>query len=95
MQKRLGMFAHLLQKYFQCGSSGADNGSKAFSHNLAPDGINWERTFMQKHFEYGKVRQAKADIIPINGRSYRLQPKVKRATASERAAFSRSSPNPA
>ena len=29
-------------------------------HNLAPDGINWEQTFMQKHFEYGKVRQAKA-----------------------------------
>ena len=36
-----------------------------------------------------------ADIIPINGRSYRLQPKAKRATASERSASSSSSPNPA
>ena len=29
-------------------------------HNLAPDDINRERTLMQKHFQYGKVRQAKA-----------------------------------
>ena len=36
-----------------------------------------------------------SDIMPINGRSYRLQPKAKRATASERFASSSSSPNPA
>jgi len=36
-----------------------------------------------------------ADIIPLNGRSYRLEPKAKRATASERFASSSSSPNPA
>ena len=36
-----------------------------------------------------------AEIIPINGRSYRLQPKPKRGTDSERAAFTSSSPNPA
>src|SRR5207245_10288234 len=36
-----------------------------------------------------------AEIIPINGRSYRLQPKTKRATAPERSASSNSSPNPA
>src|SRR6516225_8324522 len=29
-------------------------------HNLAPDGINRERALTQKHFEYCKVRQAKA-----------------------------------
>ena len=28
-------------------------------HDIAPDGINRERPLMQKHFEYGKVRQAK------------------------------------
>ena len=36
-----------------------------------------------------------AEIIPINGRSYRLQPKTKRATPPERSASSNSSPNPA
>ena len=36
-----------------------------------------------------------AEIIPINGRSYRLQPKAKRAAAPERSAVSSSSPNPA
>ena len=36
-----------------------------------------------------------AEIIPINGRSYRLQPKAKRGTPSERSAASSSSPNPA
>ena len=36
-----------------------------------------------------------AEIIPINGRSYRLQPKAKRGAASERSAVSSSSPNPA
>jgi DNA replication protein DnaC len=36
-----------------------------------------------------------AEIIPINGRSYRLQPKVKRDAASERSASSSSSPKPA
>src|SRR3981081_2395921 len=36
-----------------------------------------------------------AEIIPINGRSYRLQKKPKRAVPSERSAFSSSSPNPA
>jgi DNA replication protein DnaC len=36
-----------------------------------------------------------AEIIPINGRSYRLQPKTKRAAPPERSAFSSSSPNPA
>ena len=35
-----------------------------------------------------------AEIIPINGRSYRLQSKTKQA-APERNAFSKSSPNPA
>ena len=36
-----------------------------------------------------------AEIIPINGRSYRLQPKAKRPAAQERSASSSSSPNPA
>src|SRR6201993_2789497 len=36
-----------------------------------------------------------AEIIPINGRSYRLQPKAKRPRAPERSASSSSSPNPA
>jgi DNA replication protein DnaC len=36
-----------------------------------------------------------AEIIPINGRSYRLQPKTKRAAPPERSASSSSSPNPA
>ena len=36
-----------------------------------------------------------AEIIPINGRSYRLQPKPKRGAESERSAFTSSSPNPA
>jgi len=36
-----------------------------------------------------------AEIIPINGRSYRLQPKAKRGGPSERSAASSSSPNPA
>src|SRR5260221_7315209 len=36
-----------------------------------------------------------AEIIPINGRSYRLQPKTKRAAPPERSAFSSSSQNPA
>jgi DNA replication protein DnaC len=36
-----------------------------------------------------------AEIIPINGRSYRLQPKAKRPPAPERSASSGSSPNPA
>jgi DNA replication protein DnaC len=36
-----------------------------------------------------------AEIIPINGRSYRLQSKAKRAATPERSAFSSSSPNPA
>jgi len=36
-----------------------------------------------------------AEIIPINGRSYRLQSKSKHATTSERSASSSSSPNPA
>jgi IstB-like ATP binding protein len=36
-----------------------------------------------------------AEIIPINGRSYRLQPKPKRAADSERSASSSSNPNPA
>ncbi len=36
-----------------------------------------------------------AEIIPINGRSYRLQSKPKRATTPQRSAFSGSSPNPA
>jgi len=38
-----------------------------------------------------------AEIIPINGRSYRLQPKLKlkRGADSERSAFTSSSPNPA
>jgi DNA replication protein DnaC len=36
-----------------------------------------------------------AEIIPINGRSYRLQAKAKRAAAPERSASSSSSPNPA
>jgi hypothetical protein len=35
-----------------------------------------------------------AEIIPINGRSYRLQPKAKRSAPSERSAASSSSPNP-
>jgi hypothetical protein len=36
-----------------------------------------------------------AEIIPINGRSYRLQPKTKRPASPERSASSSSSPNPA
>src|ERR1700740_220097 len=36
-----------------------------------------------------------AEIIPINGRSYRLQPKTKHAAPPERSASSSSSPNPA
>jgi DNA replication protein DnaC len=36
-----------------------------------------------------------AEIIPINGRSYRLQPKTKRVAPPERSASSSSSPNPA
>jgi DNA replication protein DnaC len=36
-----------------------------------------------------------AEIIPINGRSYRLQSKARRAAAPERSASSTSSPNPA
>jgi DNA replication protein DnaC len=36
-----------------------------------------------------------AEIIPINGRSYRLQPKAKRVAGPERSASSSSSPNPA
>jgi DNA replication protein DnaC len=36
-----------------------------------------------------------AEIIPINGRSYRLQSKAKRAATPERPASSSSSPNPA
>jgi len=36
-----------------------------------------------------------AEIIPINGRSYRLQPKTKRPAPPERSASSCSSPNPA
>jgi len=36
-----------------------------------------------------------AEIIPINGRSYRLQPKAQRSAPSERSAASSSSPNPA
>src|ERR1700722_5766859 len=36
-----------------------------------------------------------AEIIPINGRSYRLQPKAKRGAPSELSAASSSSPNPA
>ena len=36
-----------------------------------------------------------AEIIPINGRSYRLQPKAKPSAPSERSAASSSSPNPA
>lgn len=36
-----------------------------------------------------------AEIIATNGRSYRLQPKTKRAVPSERSASSSSSPNPA
>jgi DNA replication protein DnaC len=36
-----------------------------------------------------------AEIIPINGRSYRLQSKSKRASAPERSASCSSSPNPA
>jgi len=35
-----------------------------------------------------------AEIIPINGRSYRLQSKSKCAAASERSTSSSSSPNP-
>jgi DNA replication protein DnaC len=35
------------------------------------------------------------EIIPINGRSYRLQPKTKRAAPPERSASSSASPNPA
>jgi DNA replication protein DnaC len=35
-----------------------------------------------------------AEIIPINGRSHRLQPKAKQS-APERSASSKSSPNPA
>lgn len=37
----------------------------------------------------------RAEIIPINGRSYRLQSKAKRAATPERSASSSSSPNPA
>ena len=36
-----------------------------------------------------------AEIISINGRSYRLQPKPNRGAEPERSAFSSSSPNPA
>jgi DNA replication protein DnaC len=36
-----------------------------------------------------------AEIIPINGRSYRLQSKAKPAATPQRSAFSSSSPNPA
>src|ERR1700745_2025210 len=36
-----------------------------------------------------------AEIIPITGRMYRLQPKAKRAAAPERSTVSSSSPNPA
>jgi DNA replication protein DnaC len=36
-----------------------------------------------------------AEIIAINGRSYRLQSKVKPAATPQRSAFSSSSPNPA
>jgi DNA replication protein DnaC len=36
-----------------------------------------------------------AEIIAINGRSYRLQPKAKRAASTERSASPNSSPNPA
>jgi DNA replication protein DnaC len=36
-----------------------------------------------------------AEIIPTNGRSYRLPSKSKRASAPERSASSSSSPNPA
>ena len=36
-----------------------------------------------------------AEIIPINGRSYRLQSKAKRSATPERSAFPSSSPNPA
>ena len=36
-----------------------------------------------------------AEIIPINGRSYRLQSKAKAAATPQRSAFSSSSPNPA
>jgi DNA replication protein DnaC len=36
-----------------------------------------------------------AEIIPINGRSYRLQPTAKRGAPSERSAPSSSSPKPA
>jgi DNA replication protein DnaC len=36
-----------------------------------------------------------AEIIPINGRSYRLQSKAKPAATLQRSAFSSSSPNPA
>jgi DNA replication protein DnaC len=36
-----------------------------------------------------------AEIIPINGRSYRLQPKAKRGAPLERSAVSSSNPNPA
>jgi len=34
-----------------------------------------------------------AQIIPINGRSYRLQSKAKRSATPERSAFSSSSPS--
>jgi len=44
--------------FFKTIDCGGDRSTR--EHNLASDGINWERTFMQKHFEYGKVRQAKA-----------------------------------
>jgi len=36
-----------------------------------------------------------AEIIPIKGRSYRLQPKAKRTAVPERSGSSSSSPNPA